>query len=67
MNELNISNISHNSLRNTQDKNITENIKVFSSNVLGLGKSFKLKNDKRTKTNILLFCIRRNVDKKIYL
>ena len=41
--ELNISNISHHSLRSIQDNDITKNIKVISSDVCGLGKTFKIK------------------------
>ena len=43
MDELNISNISHRSVRSIQDNDITQNIKVFSSDVCGLGKSFNIK------------------------
>jgi len=43
MDVLNISNISHHSLRSIQDNEITQNIKVISSDVCGLGKSFKIK------------------------
>ena len=40
---MDILNISHHSLRSIQDNEITQNIKVISSDVCGLGKSFKIK------------------------
>ncbi len=43
MDELNISNISHHSIKSIQDNDITQNIKVISSDVCGLLKSFKIK------------------------
>ena len=52
--ELNLSNISHHSIKSTQENDISKNITVFTSDVCGLGKSFRIK-EKITK-----------VDKKIY-
>ena len=40
--DLNISNISHKSIKSLEDNVISKNIKIFSSDVCGLGKSFKI-------------------------
>jgi hypothetical protein len=72
LDDINLSNISNHSIQDDEDLSkskiiisqefdITKNIKVISSDVCGLGKSFKIKNDKRRRKKILSFSIRRKI------
>ena len=56
--DLNISNILQSSIRSIQDNDLLKNIKVISSDVCGLGKSFKINKmikEEKEKKNIIIF------------
>ena len=54
MGDLNILNTSNNAY-NSKILEISENIKIFSSDICGLGKSFKIKKLKKEKKELLIY------------